>query len=252
MIFCWNPTWKPSNLKPLIIILITYYILYWYLTLLTKFDTQMSLITPSEGAQGSHPPTPLYTPSADSPAQVRPSWKMYWQHTSHHVFSPPDSKSCPSPDSSLTLGSFSPGVKMVLTSGGLKPFFRPLTGPPPGPSIPFTAASGSGLCKPSAAAGFTSGCPLSLQAASRLSRLAGWGDGCRRTALTTTAPLLALEIRILAPGGGQVASGGSRDLWIWTVCTVNGESSVTEERVGAYFRPWCTTLNITHTPQSAV
>lgn len=191
----------------------------------------------------NQPPSP---PSAHSPEQVRPCWKMYWQQASHQVSSPPGSKVCPSPDSSFTLGSLSSGEKMVLTSGGLNPFFLLRGGPPPWPSNPPSAASPSpfllsGLGKLSG--GFTSGCPLSLQA-----------GGCRRTALTTTAPLLALEIRILTPCGGHVASGTSRsvpeDLLMWRACTDKGESSVTEERVGTYFRPGCMTLNITHTPHS--
>lgn len=194
--------------------------------------------------------SPLPPPSARLPAQVRPCWKMYRQHTSHQVFSPPGSKSWPSPVSCFTLGSFSPGEKMVLTSGGLNPLLRPLNGPPPRwPSIPLSGASVS--------ASFLSGLGtdsgdrlLSNQAASRLSRLAGWGDGCRRTAFTTTAPLLALETRILAPGGGQVPSGASSslpgDVRTWT--TGNAESSGAGQRVGTYFRLKCITLALRSPP----
>lgn len=178
--------------------------------------------------------------STHSPVQVSPSSKMYLQHKSHQVSPPPGSKVCPSPDSTFTLGSLSSGEKMVLTSGGLNPFFLPRAGPPPWPSIPVLAASTS----PFLLSGFgeLSGTSLPLQAASRLSRLAGWGDAFLRTALTTIPPL---EFRIFAPGGGH--DGAPVDPWMWTGCTGTGESSVTEERVGTYFRPPCTTLNITHT-----
>lgn len=62
--------------------------------------------------------------SSPSPVHIRPPWKMMAQHTSHHPSDASSVNSCPSP-----LLPCAPN--MLLTSGGLKPFFLARGAAPP-------------------------------------------------------------------------------------------------------------------------